>query len=75
MGRAGGRGAVGGQHVGAAAGVGSRRVGVNQAPSLMETTPGAMRSVTRAGSRVAPPRVEDADGPRRRSARHRVGRV
>jgi len=27
---------------------------VNHAPSLMETTPGAMRSVTRAGSRVAP---------------------
>ena len=28
--------------------------GVNQAPSLIETTPGAMRSVTRTGSRVAP---------------------
>ena len=28
--------------------------GVNQAPSLMETTPGAMRSVTRAGNRVTP---------------------
>src|SRR6185436_1436653 len=28
--------------------------GVNQAPSLMETQPGAMRSVTRAGSTVAP---------------------
>src|SRR4030095_11295660 len=28
--------------------------GVNHAPSLMETTPGAMRSVTRAGSRVTP---------------------
>src|SRR5215475_13903757 len=28
--------------------------GVNQAPSLIETQPGAMRSVTRAGSTVAP---------------------
>src|SRR5690242_1505512 len=28
--------------------------GVNQAPSLMETTPGAIRSVTRAGSSVVP---------------------
>jgi hypothetical protein len=28
--------------------------GVNQAPSLMDTQPGAMRSVTRAGSMVAP---------------------
>src|SRR6185369_10067689 len=28
--------------------------GVYQAPSLIETTPGAMRSVTRAGSRVSP---------------------
>src|SRR6478672_802 len=40
--------------------------GVYQAPSLIETTPGAMRSVTRAGSRVSP---RACDGSDRKSTR------